>query len=119
MNPVGNIYSPVATNSDGETFEILLQTDDFRLERIVSEGHATPAGEWFDQAQDEWVILLQGSAGLSIDGTADPIVLNPGDYLLISARQKHRVEWTSASEKTYWLAVHFNYRTALNNGVDP
>ncbi|MGH8547169.1 MAG: cupin domain-containing protein [Methylococcales bacterium] len=103
-----NIDSPIRVENDREGFETLLQNDCFRVERIVSEGHATPEGEWLDQADDEWVILLHGSAGLTVEGDPGPIVLNPGDYLLIPAHQKHRVEWTSPTEKTYWLAVHFN-----------
>lgn len=107
MIPVRNFYAPIPVEKDRETFETLLQHDRFRLERIVSEAHATPDGEWYDQPDDEWVLLLRGSAGLSVEGESGPIVLHPGDYVLIPARQKHRVEWTSATEKTYWLALYF------------
>ncbi|MCI0654777.1 MAG: cupin domain-containing protein [Methylococcaceae bacterium] len=107
MTVVRNIYSPIATEKDREAFEILLQTDSFRLERILSECHATPAGECYDQPEDEWVILLRGSAGLTMEGEPAEIVLNPGNHILIPAHQKHRVEWTSATEKTCWLALHF------------
>ncbi|MCI0666812.1 MAG: cupin domain-containing protein [Methylococcaceae bacterium] len=98
----------MSAENDREAFETLLQNDCFRLERIVSQSHhATPEGEWFDQPADEWVILLRGSAGLTMEGEAGPIILNPGDHLLIPAHKKHRVEWTSPAEKTVWLAVHF------------
>ncbi|MGH8559005.1 MAG: cupin domain-containing protein [Methylococcales bacterium] len=107
MTVVQNIYSPIAPEKDREAFETLLQTNGFRLERILSEGHATPAGEYYDQPEDEWVILLRGSAGLTMEGEPEEIVLNPGDHILIPANRKHRVEWTSPIEKTYWLAVHF------------
>lgn len=107
MTVVANIYSPIATEKGREALEILLQTDSFRVERILSEGHATPAGESYDQPEDEWVILLRGSAGLTMEGEPAEIVLNPGDHILIPAHQKHRVEWTSPTEKTYWIAVHF------------
>jgi cupin 2 domain-containing protein len=102
-----NIYTAFSASGDQEAFEILLQNKALRLERIVSEGHSTPEGCWFDQPEDEWVILLRGSAGLRFDGQPDPIVLNPGDYLLIPAHKKHRVEWTSPTAKTYWLALHY------------
>lgn len=107
MNATRNLYDPIRAEKGREAFETLLQTDDFRLERIVSEGQATPKGEWFDQEQDEWVVLLRGSAGLLIEGKAETIVLGPGDYLLLPAHQRHRVEWTSENEKTYWLALHY------------
>ena len=77
-----------------------------RIERIVSTGQATPPGEWLDQQDDEWVALLAGRAGLRIEGEADVRVLAPGDWVLLRARQRHRVEWTEAGEPTVWLAVH-------------
>jgi len=33
--------------------------------------------------------------------------LNPGDCILLPAHQKHRVNATSTSEPTVWLAVFF------------
>lgn len=77
-----------------------------RIERIVSTGQATPPGEWLDQADDEWVALLAGRAGLRVEGEAETRVLAPGDWVLLRARQRHRVEWTDAVEPTVWLAVH-------------
>ena len=34
------------------------------VERIISHGHATPEGEWYDQERDEWVVVLEGEARL-------------------------------------------------------
>ena len=90
-----------------ELVEVLLETPTFRLERIVSTGHATPVGRWYDQARDEWVLLLRGSAGLRFEGDAEAITLAPGDHVLIPARRRHRVEWTDATAPTVWLALHF------------
>ena len=56
-----------------ELVDVLLETPTFRLERIVSTGHATPVGRWYDQARDEWVLLLRGSAGLRFEGDAEAI----------------------------------------------
>jgi len=50
-----------------EISETLLKTKDFKLERIVSSGQATPPGKWYDQDTNEWVILLSGSAGLLME----------------------------------------------------
>ncbi len=107
---MSNIYSLISSNHDQEAFETLLENDHFHLEKIQSEGHATPEGEWLDQSEDEWVVLLRGSAGLMLEGEPQEVVLNSGDYLLIPAHTKHRVEWTSATEKTFWLALHYKSR---------
>ena len=77
-----------------------------RVERIVSTGQATPPGEWYDQDGDEWVVLLSGAAGLLFEGEAAARPLEPGDWVLIPAHARHRVEWTAADEPTVWLAVH-------------
>jgi len=85
----------------------VLQGGSFRLERIVSEGHATASGEWYDQPSPEWVVLLRGRAHLRFDGEAVATALEPGDAVLIPAHARHRVEWTDPHERTIWLALHF------------
>lgn len=89
-----------------ERFETLLQTPGLRLERILSLGHATPEGEWYDQEQDEWVLLIQGEARLRIEGCAAELSMKPGDTVLLPAHCRHRVEWTTPEEVTVWLALH-------------
>ena len=86
-----------------ERFEDLLTRPGVRIERIVSTGQATPAGQWMDQGWDEWVLLVAGRAGLTLEG-GPPLTLSPGDHLLIPAHRRHRVEWTETP--TVWLAVH-------------
>lgn len=91
----------------GELVEPILETGHFRLERIVSTGQATPAGEWYDQERDEWVVLLAGGAGLRFEDEPDVRVLQPGDHLVIPAHRRHRVEWTSPAAPSVWLALHY------------
>jgi len=86
-----------------ERFEDLLTRPGVRIERIVSSGQSTPTGEWMDQASDEWVLLVAGRAGLTLEG-APPLTLAPGDHLLIPTHRRHRVDWTETP--TVWLAVH-------------
>jgi cupin 2 domain-containing protein len=37
--------------------EVLLADRHIRIERIVSEGHASPEGFWYDQSEHEWVLV--------------------------------------------------------------
>ena len=103
-----NIFLEVPDLMKGEIFETLLKTDHLKLERIISSGQATPPGKWYDQATDEWVILLKGSAGLVIRRQKEIMVLHPGDYVHILAHQRHRVEWTDPRQETIWLALHYS-----------
>lgn len=108
MSPaIGNLLAALPTAPpDAEQFEALWQSAAVRVERIVSWGHATPTGEWFDQAADEWVVLLTGAARLRVDGRSDLLEMKPGDWVLLPARLRHRVEWTDPAGPTVWLAVH-------------
>ncbi len=102
-----NLLESIPDVTEGEIFEPLIETSHLKLERIISRGHATPPGAWYDQDMEEWVILLKGSAGLLFEGEAEIRVLRPGDCLHVPSRQRHRVEWTDAVEKTVWLALHY------------
>lgn len=102
-----NIYSNIPTEFQDELFEELIRNSSFKLERIISKGHATPRGEWYDQDRDEWVILLKGSAGLLIEGKDKVVTLKPGDYIHLPAHLKHRVEWTEPGKETVWVALHY------------
>jgi cupin 2 domain-containing protein len=104
---VTNLFAPIPSEITAEIFQVLLSTAHFRLERIVSPGQATPPGEWYDQDTHEWVALLTGSAGLRFEDEPEPHVLAPGDYLLIPAHRRHRVEWTDPARPTVWLALHY------------
>ena len=104
---VSNIYSQIPKELPDELFEEIIQGSSFKLERIISKGHSTPEGEWYDQDRDEWAILLKGGAGLLIEGEGEVVVLKPGDYLHLPAHVKHRVEWTDSGEETVWLALHY------------
>ncbi|HEW97515.1 MAG: cupin [Candidatus Parabeggiatoa sp. nov. 3] len=110
---IDNIFKPLKTPTTAEVFEKLLSTPHFTLERIVSTGQAP--GEWYDQKQDEWVILLSGSAGLLFESEDTVQVLQPGDYVNIPAHQRHRVEWTDSSQPTVWLALHSTLPTHIDN----
>jgi cupin 2 domain-containing protein len=100
-----NIYKLPQEVSQLEKFEQIVSGKNIQIERIISTGQTTRSGQWYDQTTDEWVILLQGEAELSyVD--ASRIKLKAGDYLLIPAHTKHRVEYTSVEPACIWLAVH-------------
>lgn len=101
-----NIFADIPQDLTDERLETLLETPRFRMERIVSRGHCSPEGFWYDQENREWVILLQGKAKLRFEDQKEPVTLIPGDYLLIDQHRKHRVEWTDPEQDTIWLAVH-------------
>ncbi len=103
---ISNLYADLPAVMKDESFQEILSRPSLRIERIVSRGHCSPEGFWYDQEGDEWVLLVQGKAGLEFEDNADTIELIPGDHLLIPAHRRHRVAWTSENEDTIWLAVH-------------
>jgi cupin 2 domain-containing protein len=90
-----------------EVVNLLVERGNLRIERIVSTGQATSEGQWYDQDTDEWVLLVEGAAGLRIDGESEDRKLNDGDWIFLPAHCRHRVTWTRAEPPTIWLAVHF------------
>ena len=106
----GNVFKDFpqqAVSREAETFETLLIQPGVNIERIISTGQSSPPGFWYCQPQSEWVMVLQGSAGLRLEDESEERVLHAGDSLNIPALCKHRVEWTNAKETTIWLAVHY------------
>jgi|SRR5579859_6281727 len=107
MRESGNLYRKTSPRPDVETIDSILKSRNFRVERIVSLGHASPEGFWYQQVDAEWVAVLEGRARLRFqDGTV--LELNRGDYVLIPAGERHRVDWTDPNSPTIWLAIHFN-----------
>lgn len=86
-----------------EVAEALLPDRGVLIERIVSAGHASPPGFWYQQARDEWVAVLRGSARLRW-GDGRERRIQAGEWLCIPAGERHRVEETS--KDCIWLAVH-------------
>lgn len=87
-----------------EYTEVLAAKPGMRIERIISSGQISPADFWYDQPEDEWVAVLQGKGILQWqDGSRQELF--PGDWLLIPAHKKHRVDYTSAEPPCVWLAV--------------
>lgn len=100
-----NLLETVTPTSESpELFDTLLTgRHGLLVERIVSHGHTTPDGEWYDQERDEWVLVLEGHARLGYaDGTE--VGLHQGDSLLIPRHVRHRVLFTSSP--CVWLAIH-------------
>ena len=103
----GNLFSPV-TKSDEEFVDVLIsgKSGGSRVERIISHGHVSPPGFWYDQNEWEFVAVLQGNAELEFDsGTIEMI---PGDWVIIPAHLRHRVSKTSDTPPCVWLAFFGN-----------
>lgn len=90
-----------------EYSETLTEGRKFTFEKIISKGHTTPLGEWYDQSRDELVILVKGEAEILYDDLSGDF-LKEGDLLLIPAHKRHRVIYTSETPECVWLAIHFD-----------
>ena len=102
-----NIFSLIPADLNQEWVETLLENKDMCIERIVSKGHVSPTSGWYDQAKNEWVVVLQGEAVVSFENESE-VRLKAGSYLDIAAHKKHRVSWTDPDVETIWLAVHYS-----------
>ncbi|MGO9465183.1 MAG: cupin domain-containing protein [Isosphaeraceae bacterium] len=106
-NPT-NFFTDLPPHLPDELCTTLLDAANVRIERIVSHGHASPEGFWYDQDQHEWVVVLKGAARLRFEDQT--VEMKPGGFVIIPAHKKHRVEWTTPDEPTVWLAVYYRER---------
>lgn len=103
---ISNLLAEIPESLEEELFQEILTRSNIKIERIVSRGHHSPEGFWYDQKWEEWVLLIKGKAGIEFRENRAMVELEPGDHLLIPAGRLHRVAWTSPEEETIWLAVH-------------
>lgn len=102
-----NLFGNIPGDLPSELIDTLCQSEQVRIERIVSRGHISPDDAWYDQDSHEFVLLVSGRARLAYADTTSVIDLAPGDWLVIPARVRHRVDWTDPAQDTVWLAVHY------------
>ena len=101
-----NIFESIPDNLDEEFFEQLVQNENIKIERIISKGHRSPESGWYDQEQNEWVIVLKGEAIISFENGKE-VNLVEGSHINIPAHKKHKVSWTDPKAETIWLAIHY------------
>ncbi len=101
-----NIFEFIPEHLEEEICEVLVQSDHVTIERIISKGHRSSESGWYDQEQNEWVIVLKGKAIISFENGKE-ITLKAGSHFNISAHQKHKVYWTDPKTETIWLAIYY------------
>lgn len=103
----GSIFANLPENIPEEIFETITSSENVTIERIISKGHRSPEGFWYDQDRHEWVMVIQGEAKISFETKDEPVILKAGDHILVPAQCRHRVDWTDPACVTIWIAVHF------------
>ena len=109
MPLLANIFDGLL-RSTGKTeqFQDLLSRPGLRIERIISTGQCSPPDFWYDQAEGEWVLVLQGAACLRFADDNEPRQLKAGDFVDIAPHRRHRVDWTDPEQATVWLAISYH-----------
>jgi len=105
MTHFANLFDGILPKLADERIEVLLAKPQLRIERIVSYGLTSPEGFWYDQDQDEWVLLVAGAARLEFEN--ELVEMSPGSFLNIPAHRRHRVQWTDPNQPTVWLAIYY------------
>ena len=103
---IGNLRHGIPAVLPEEDFVTLAQGKGTRIERIVSRGHVSEAGFWYDQDETELVLVMHGRARLEVEQQGE-LDLRPGDFVVIPAHVRHRVTWTDPVNDTIWLAVFY------------
>ncbi|MFC1485671.1 cupin domain-containing protein [Candidatus Latescibacterota bacterium] len=104
---IKNIFSDISDNLPDELIEVISENQNIKIERIVSRGQKSLHDFWYDQDKNEFVFLVRGEAKLRFEDEDKIVLMKEGDYVIIKAHKRHRVEWTSPEEDTIWLSVHY------------
>mgnify|MGYP000359670791 CR=1 FL=1 len=103
---MNNIFGSIPCEIDKEIFTDLFKHENIRIERIVSKGQISPENGYYDQNENEWVMVLQGAGIIAFDDDSE-VKLEKGDYLNIPKNKKHKVTWTDPDFVTIWLAIFY------------
>jgi cupin 2 domain-containing protein len=103
----GSLHQNIPDDLPQEISETLVRSGNVRIARIVSRGHHSTPDFWYDQQDSEWILLVKGAARLRFEEGNRIVDLMPGMHVNIRAHEKHRVESTSETEETIWLAVFY------------
>ena len=101
-----NLLTDIPNDLPAEVIRDIIETDSVRIKQIISKGQKGPEQGWYDQDENEWVLVVKGAGILKFE-TGEQVELNSGDYLNIPAHKKHRVSWTDPKEETVWLAIFY------------
>ena len=106
---IENIFKDIKIDKNNEQFFDLLKTKNIRIEKIVSNGQTSPKDFWYDQDENEFIIVLKGEAVLEVKQNNDieEYNLKEGDFLDVKSNVKHHVKYTSLDEPTIWLAFFY------------
>ena len=103
---MGNLFTQIPHSLPNEICQDLVATKHVRIERVLSQGQASPDEGWYDQHEHEWVLVLEGYRVIEFEDGRH-VTLKAGDYLLIKAHEKHRVVESDSEQVTVWLAVFY------------
>jgi cupin 2 domain-containing protein len=100
---IENLFANLPELPGSEQSLSLFEKPAIKIQRIVSQTYSSPPDCWYDQDEDEWVIVVRGEAILEFEA-GELVHMKEGDYVTIPRHVKHRVLQTDP--KTIWLAVH-------------
>lgn len=103
---MNSLLSLIPDHIDHEQIEGILHHDNIRIERILSQGQTSPDNGWYDQDENEWVLVIQGAGEITFED-GDIVKMHPGDHINIPAHHRHKVSWTDPDHVTVWLAIFY------------
>ena len=98
-----NIFNLPELPLSEELTMVLAENGNVRIERILSTGQVS---DWYDQAETEFVILLDGNAVVEFE-SGRSVAMSKGDTLFIKPHERHRVSFTSNEPPCVWLCVFY------------
>ena len=95
-----NIFKNLKYDLTKETIDEIFSSPKIRVERITSSGQTT---DWFNQDENELVILLEGEA--IIQFLDKELTIKKGDVINIPSNQIHKT--INLSNTCLWLCIFY------------
>lgn len=102
---IENLFENIKIDKKAEQFISLFENKNIKIEKIVSNGQISAKDFWYEQEENEFVLLLDGYAIIEFED--EQIELNKGDFINIKSYKKHRVKYTCEEKPTIWLAIYY------------
>ncbi|HTQ38630.1 MAG TPA: cupin domain-containing protein [Pirellulales bacterium] len=107
MRGIENLLAEIPESLPEELVDVLVRVPGVQIVRVVSQGHASPPGFWYDQDEHEFVVLISGAARLAFEDQNEPLEMVTGSCINIPAHRRHRIDWTDPTQPTVWLGVFY------------
>ncbi len=110
------ILSDVPSSIPDEIFNDIIATENVRIERILSHGHSSPEQGWYDQDENEWVMVLEGQGVIEFEDGR--VTTNAKGITSILPYLRNLGSWNRQRRRNYLASRVYRALSLLNSKME-